>query len=49
MRRYSDADYLGDNDTHESVTGYIIIINGFFVVWRYQSLKTIELSVIEAG
>ena len=48
MRRYSDADYLGDNDTHESVTGYIIIINIVVIDWFPSSQKTVTLSVTGA-
>ena len=31
---YSNADYIGDNDTCKSVTGYIFLINGAVISWR---------------
>ena len=30
---YSDADYAGDNDTRENVTGYIVLINRSVIAW----------------
>ena len=45
---YSDADYSGDNDTRKRVTGYIVLINGAVIAWRFQSQKTVTLSITEA-
>ena len=45
---YSDAYYAGANETQKSVTGYIVLINGFFITWRYRSQKTVTLYVTEA-
>ena len=45
---YSDADYAGDNDTGENLTGYIVIINRVVIAWRSWIQKAVTLSVIEA-
>ena len=37
LRGYGDTDYAVDNDTRKSVTGYIVLINRVFIVWRFQS------------
>ena len=44
----SDTDHAGDNDTHNSVTGYIILINGSFITCCSKNQKTVTLYVIEA-
>ena len=43
-----DVDYAGDNNTHKTVTGYIVLINKEVIAWRLQNQKTVTLSVIEA-
>ena len=35
-RGYSDTEYLGDNDTRERVTGYIVLVNGFFIAQSFR-------------
>ena len=45
---YSDTDYAGDNYTRESVTGYIIIVNGFVIAWCLRSYKIVTIYFIES-
>ena len=45
---YSDADYTGDNDTCESVTRYIVIINRAVIDWSFLIQKKVSLSVTES-
>ena len=45
---YSDTDYAGDNYTRESVTGYIIIVNGFVIAWCLRSYKIVTIYYIES-
>ena len=35
--------YAGDNNTCETVAGYIILINGVVVEWNYKSQKIITI------
>ena len=48
MHGYRYNDYSGDNDTRESVTGYIVIINGVVIAWHWISQKIVALSIIES-
>ena len=48
LRGYSDMDYIGDEDTWKSVTGYIVLTNRAVIDCRLQSQKTVTLSIIEA-
>ena len=45
--RYIDAEYAEEKDTHKSVTGYIVIINGVDIDWHSRRHKTVTLSVTE--
>ena len=47
LRRYSDADYSGDNHTQKRVTGYIVLINGAIISWRPRIHKPVTISVTE--
>ena len=48
LRGYSDADYVGNNDTQKIVIGYIVLINRSVITCHSQIHKTVTLSVIEA-
>ena len=48
LHGYSEAEYAGDNDTQENVTGYIVLINRSVIAWRPLSQKTVTLSVTES-
>ena len=48
LRGYSDADYVGDNDTQKSMTRCIVMINRAVIAWHSQSQKTVTISVTEA-
>ena len=47
LRGYSDAEYVGDNNTWKSVTGYIVLIDGLVIKWISQILRTVTLIVTE--
>ena len=47
LRGYSDADYVGDNETRNSVKWYIVLINGEIIAWCWWSQKVVTLFVPE--
>jgi hypothetical protein len=48
MKTYSDSDFAGDTDTRQSVSGYIIYLNGAAIAWRSKGQKSVSLSSTEA-
>ena len=44
----SDTDYAKDPTTHQSVTGYSILLNGAYVDWKSKMQQCITLSLMEA-
>ena len=48
IRGYSNAGYAGVNDTQKSVTGYIVLINGVVIAWRFQIQNTVLLSLTDS-
>eukprot|EP00961_Rhodomonas_salina_P052120 699510-Rhodomonas_salina.1 len=45
---YADSDHAGDQDTHSSVTGYVIMLNGAAVSWQSTRQQVTALSTAEA-
>eukprot|EP00961_Rhodomonas_salina_P149811 2016947-Rhodomonas_salina.1 len=45
---YADSDHAGNPDTHCSVTGYIVMLNGAAVSWQLTSQQVTALSTAEA-
>ena len=44
----SDSDYAGDKNTRQSVSGYVLYLNGALIAWRSKAQKTVTLSSTEA-
>lgn len=44
----SDSDYAGDKNTRQSVSGYVVYLNGALIAWKSKSQKTVTLSSTEA-
>eukprot|EP00961_Rhodomonas_salina_P279698 3778394-Rhodomonas_salina.1 len=45
---YADSDQAGDPDTHSSVTGYVVMLNGAAVSWQSTRQQVTALSTAEA-
>ena len=45
---YTDSDYAGDADTRESVSGFMIYVNGCLIAWKSKGQKSVTLSSTEA-
>ena len=48
MRGYLDSDFVGDQDTRRSVSGFVIYLNDAPINWRSKSQKSVTLSSTEA-
>jgi hypothetical protein len=48
LRGRSDSDYAGDKNTRQSVSGYVVYLNGALIAWRSKAQKTVTLSSTEA-
>ena len=47
LQSYSHSDYTGDEDTHQSVTGYVTQANGLVVAWSLIIEKNLTKLVTE--
>ncbi|MBW0503680.1 hypothetical protein O181_043395 [Austropuccinia psidii MF-1] len=45
---YSDADWVNCRTTRQSVTGYLVTLNGNLVIWKTRKQPTVSLSSAEA-
>ena len=43
-----DADYAGCQDTRKSHTGYVLMLNGAAISWKYKRQRTVSLSSAES-
>eukprot|EP00961_Rhodomonas_salina_P040167 539772-Rhodomonas_salina.2 len=45
---YADSDHAGNPDTHRSVTGYVVMLNGAAISWKSTCQQVTALSTAEA-
>jgi hypothetical protein len=45
---YTDSDWAGDKDNRHSVTGYIMYLMNFPILWKSRLQKIVDLSSTEA-
>ena len=48
IKAYSDSDFAGDKDERKSITGYIIVLSGSPISWRYKAQPCVSLSSTES-
>jgi Sec-independent protein secretion pathway component TatC len=45
---YTDSGYAGDKNTHINVSGFIVFLCGFAILWKLKGQKSVMLSSSEA-
>eukprot|EP00961_Rhodomonas_salina_P021530 289240-Rhodomonas_salina.1 len=48
LSAYADSDHAGDPDTRQSVTGFVVLLNGRAVSWQSVRQQVTALSSAEA-
>jgi len=48
LRAYVDADFAGDQDNHQSITGFVCLLNEGPISWNSRLHPTVPLSISEA-
>eukprot|EP00961_Rhodomonas_salina_P185443 2503820-Rhodomonas_salina.1 len=48
LESYADSDHAGDQDTHHSVSGYVLLLNSAAISWQSVRQQVMALSSAEA-